>query len=161
MASSPVAVKVHGPGVGRSFREAYTEASEPAWMDTGQHFHLKHRPKRFTHQHATLAEYKKRKAKYLREKFRKYGHTYPLVKSGEARRLAATARITVRKGTGQEGNRGAVNIAYPSLRKLNFRHPNSDIDMADEFRRVADYEAAPLGNYFIARFLPRFTGKFK
>ncbi|QDV40892.1 hypothetical protein Enr13x_07280 [Stieleria neptunia] len=161
MVSPPNAVKIHGQGVGRSLRQAYVAASVPAWQDTGRHFHLQHRPKRFTHKHATEADYGKRKPKYLREKFRRFGHTYPLVKTGEARRLAATARITARAGTGQVQNRGGVKVAYPQLRKLNFRHPNSDIDMADEFRRVPDRESVLLGHYFIARFSPRFEGNFR
>ena len=154
-------VKIHGPGIGRSLRTAYTEASVPAWMDTGRNFHLQYRPKRFTHKHATEAGYAERKPKYVREKFRKYGHTYPLVKTGEARRLAATARITARAGTGQADNRGGTKIAYPSLRKLNFRSPHSDIHMAEEFRRVTDRESVLLGHYFIARFTPRFEGNFR
>ncbi|QEF98151.1 hypothetical protein Mal15_21990 [Stieleria maiorica] len=154
-------IKIHGPGVGRSLRQAYVAASEPAWKDTGQDFHVRYRPKRFTHAHATEAGYAKRKTKYVREKFRRYGHTYPLVKTGEARRLAATARITTRSGTGQVDNRGGVKISYPSLRKLNFRHPDSDINMADEFRRIPDRESVLLGHYFIARFVPRFEGNFR
>lgn len=161
MAEMQNSVKIHGPGVGRSMRKAYMEAAVPAWMDTGQNFHLRHRPLRFTHRHATEAGYAKRTPKYLREKFRKYGHTYPLVKTGEARRLAATARITARAGTGQVENRGGSKVAYPSLRKLNFRSPSSDINMAEEFRRVTDREAVLLGHYFIARFTPRFEGKFR
>lgn len=149
--------KVRGQNVGRSLRKAYGEASEPSWEETGRKFHHQYRPKRFTHKHAREAGYMKRKPGYEKVKFRRFGHTYPLVFSGEVKRLVATARIKSRKGTGQAGNQGGVQVLYPGARKLNLRHKDSEIRMNQEFTRVTDHEATLLGLYFETRFSMRFS----
>ena len=157
MAQLQNAVKISGLNVGRSLRDAYVAASVPTWEDAGRQFHLKLRDHRFSHRHATEAGYTPRQAKYTKQKFRKFGHTYPLQWSGETRRLVATARITARAGTGQINNQGGVKIAYPGARKLNFRNPHTDINMADEFRRVTDRETTTLGQTWQTRFSIRFN----
>ncbi len=151
------AVKIHGENVGRSLRKKYGEASEPSWEETGRHYHIVYRPKRFTHAHARAAGYTPRKAAYNRRKLRKFGHTYPLVWAGEVKRLVASANITVRKGTGRLGSQGGVKVSYRGARKLNLRSRHTDINMADEFTRVTDQEATTLGQYWQARFQPRFV----
>ena len=151
------AVKIHGENVGRSLRKKYAAASQPSWAETGQTFHIRYRPKRFTHKHASEAGYGRRKAGYNRRKLRKFGHTYPLVWSGEVKRLTQTARIAARKGTGRVGNQGGVKMTYRGARKLNLKHPKSDINTREEFTRVTDREAKTLGQYWQARFSPRFS----
>lgn len=150
-------VRVTGENIGRSLRKAYTEASQPSWEETGRTFHSRMRPKRFTHAHAKAAGYMARKPGYEKRKFRKFGHTDPLVWSGEVKRLVASARVTARKGTGQVGNQGGVRVAYPGARKLNRRHADSKIEMQKEFTRVTDDEATELGRYFETRFSMRFS----
>ena len=151
------AVKVRGDNIGRSLREKYTLASEPSWEETGRTFHHQYRKKRFTHRHAKEAGYMKRKPGYEKIKFRRFGHTYPLVFSGEVQRLVATAHIKARKGTGQIGNQGGVRIAYPGARKLNLRSKHTKIRMNEEFTRIPDAEATLLGLYFETRFSMRFS----
>ncbi|MEM6980602.1 MAG: hypothetical protein AAF539_13145 [Planctomycetota bacterium] len=150
-------VKIHGENIGRSLRKRYADASGVSWEETGQTFHLQYRPKRFTHKHARQAGYGKRKPRYNRVKLRRFGHTYPLVFSGEVRRLTQSARIIARKGTGRIGNQGGVRVTYRGARKLNFRHPDSNINMVREFTTVTDQEAITLGQYWQARFQPRFS----
>lgn len=157
MAELTNAIKVHGENVGRSLRRQFVEASRPSWDEVGLQFHLEMRPKRFTHAHATEAGYTPRTAKYTRQKFKKFGHTYPLVWSGEVRRLTATARITVRTGDGQLGNQGGAKVAYSGARKLNRYNPKSNVRMADEFKRVTDREADTLGKSWQSRFSSRFS----
>ena len=152
-------IKFRGENVGRSLRKAYTEASEPSWEETGRTFHHQYRPKRFTHAHATAAGYGKRKPGYQKRKFRRFGHTYPLVFTGEVRRLVATAHIRARKGTGEVGNQGGVRVSYPGARKLNLRSKHTNIRMNEEFTRVTDQEATLLGLYFETRFSMRFSRK--
>jgi hypothetical protein len=149
--------RVRGMNIGRSLRKAYTEASEPSWEETGRTFHHQMRPARFTHKHAREAGYMKRKPGYEKRKFRRFGHTYPLVWSGEVKRLVATARIKARKGTGQAGNQGGVQVIYPGARKLNLRSKHTNIRMNEEFTRVTDREAGLLGLYFETRFSMRFS----
>lgn len=172
MITKQKAIQIHGEPVGRSLRKAYTAASKPSWEDTGREFHKNYRLDRFTHRHATEANYGERKKKYTMQKLRKYGHTRPLEKSGEAKKLSASARIVARGGSGASKevivsvghlthvtnveDRGGVRVVYASLRKLNFRHPMSDINMADEFRRITDRESLSLGNFFASKFKPRF-----
>lgn len=161
MVTQQKAVRIHGEPIGRSLRKRYAEASLASWEDTGRVFHGQYRKKRFTKEHAREADYEKRKAKYVREKFRRFGHRDPLVKTGEAKRLSATARVKPRAGTGGKSkgqlNQGGVTITYRALRKLNFRNPHSSIDMADEFRRLTNREVMLLGLVFSTRFTPRFT----
>lgn len=156
MVSLQRAVQVTGPNIGRSLRKRYTEASEPSWQEVGQTFHTKFRPNRFTEAHAIEAGYKARKLRYLKQKFRKFGHRNPLEYSGETKALVRTAHIKARKGTGAEGNRGGVKITYRGARKLNLRSKHSDINMADEFRRVTLRESMLLGIDYQTRFEARF-----
>ena len=149
---------VVGEPVGRSLRKRYREAALPSWEETGKQFHVQMRPNRFTHRHATEAGYKKRDPKYNRQKFKKYGHTYPLVKTGEVRSLVKTARIKARSGTGQANNQGGVKVTYRGARKLNFKNPHSDINMVEEFTTITEREALLLGIAWQARFQPRMQG---
>ena len=149
--------RVRGHNIGRSLRNDYVAASEPSWEETGRTFHHQYRPKRFTHKHAKEAGYMKRKPGYEKKKFRRFGHTYPLVWSGETKRLVATAHIKTRRGTGKFGNQGGVRVSYPGGRKLNLRHKNSKIRMNEEFTRIPDAEATLLGLYFETRFSMRFS----
>lgn len=148
-------VRIHGENIGRSLRNRYVKASQPAWDETGQMFHLRYRPNRFTEAHAKEADYLKRKAKYTKQKYRKFGHTNPLEWSGELKRQTQTANIKVRKGVGTIGEQGGAEVAYRA-RIFNVRNKNTEINMRDEFRRLTDREAQLLGMYFTVRFESRF-----
>lgn len=151
-----IAIRVKGVNVGRSLRKKFGEASLPAWEETGKQFHTQYRPKRFTEEHARAARYGKRKESYLKRKERQFGHRDPLKFSGEVFRLTRTAGISARKGTGQIGNQGGVKVTYRGARKLNLRHPNSQIKMNEEFTRITRREATTLGLAFETRFKQRF-----
>jgi len=66
---------------------------------------------------------------YTGRKQKDRGHRRPLVHSGEALQLSATARIVATSG--------GVKVRYPQLRKLNLRNPNSKIDMRAEFTAIS------------------------
>lgn len=155
MVTRQKSVRIHGENIGRSLRKRYVEASEPSWDETGQHFHLQMRPKRFTPKHAKDAGYIKRKANYTKRKFKKFGHRNPLQWSGELKRQVQTANIKARSGTGRLGGQGGVSLTYRA-RVFNVRNPNTKINMADEFRRITDRESSLLGLYFQTRFESRF-----
>lgn len=72
-------------------------------------------------------------------------------------RLVRTANIKARKGTGAEGNKGGVTVAYRGARKLNLRHRSAKFSMADEFRRITNRESLLLGIDFQTRFEARFN----
>ena len=87
-----------------------------------------HNPKRY---HRT---YSGRKVKFL-------GHNRPLEFSGEGKRQAMTQeKITA--------TRRSVKIKLPP--KFNWRHPKSEVRMADEIRRVRPDEAAALRKFLAA-----------
>lgn len=148
-------VRIHGENIGRSLRHKYAEASKPSWDETGQMFHLRHRPDRFTEDHAKEAGYLRRKAKYTKQKFQKFGHRNPLEWSGELKRQTQTAGIKVRQGTGTIGQQGGVEVVYKA-RAFNLRNKNTQINMRDEFQRLTDREAQLIGMYFTVRFESRF-----
>lgn len=120
--------------------------AKTAWRETGIVFHQSFLPKRFTHEGARLLGYTRRKGELLKgtkrywrtytgRKEKKFGHTLPLVYSGESRQLA---RIRDVRAT-SNGAKVVLNA-----RKLNFKHPKSTIRMNEEIRRVAPVEAEKL-----------------
>lgn len=124
----------------RGFRKAFNAASKESWNKTGAYFHEHMRDARFTNRHATAAGYAERKKTYTWRKFQSKGHTRPLEYSGETRRAVRAANIS----STSSGNR----VAYPGARKFNFRHPKSDINMAEEFSRVTQAEANELAKVY-------------
>lgn len=170
-------IRVVGEPIINKLSKAYKAASDESWTDTAEHFHKNYRLNRFTHRHATEAGYTPRTKRYTRQKLKKYGHTYPLVKTGEAKKLSGFRRIKTYGGTGKMlekmvsvshmtvmttvQDQGGVKIIYPSLRKLNWRSPTSDVRMAQEFRHVTQREANELGTFFGRKFTPRFQQGFK
>lgn len=136
----------------RNLAKAMTAGKRQAWRATAEQFHLKLRLKRFTKAHGQEAGYYKRKGEgmtpgskqfkrsYTGRKLARFGHTDPLVFSGEAKRASAAASITSTATAGK--------ASYASLRKLNFRHPKSKINMALEFRRLVPSDLPVLSNTF-------------
>lgn len=120
------------------------------------YFHEHLRAKRFTSEHGATAGYHKRKGEgmprgskqfrrsYTGKKLRKYGHTLPLVHSGESREAAKSANLSATATS----NSTTARAAYPGLRKFNWRHPKSRINMALEFRQITKYEAAWLAKSY-------------
>src|SRR5207302_1050578 len=91
----------------RHLKKALTAGTKVAWLSSARAFHEHLREKRFTHQHASEAGYIKRKGEnltpgtkafnrsYTGHKLKRFGHTLPLVLTGEARdRLAKIASLS-------------------------------------------------------------------
>lgn len=146
-------IRERGP-TPRGFAKIINQAKREAWEETGAYFHDNMRDNRFTHAHATKAGYGQRKRRYTFRKFKEEGHTRPLEKSGETREGVArygTLRATATSKSSQ------LRIAYPGARKFNFRNPNSQINMADEFTTVTQEEANKLAEVFDAALDKRIT----
>lgn len=133
------AIRDRGP-TPRGFRKAYNASSKASWYEAGLHYHSQMTDERFTNRHATLAGYAPRKKRYDFRKFKAKGHTRPLEYSGETRRAVKAARIT-------STSKGAA-VRYAGARKFNFRHPKSQVNMAEEFTRVLPQEADELAGVF-------------
>jgi len=151
-----IRIRERGP-TPRGMARMMNAHKKEAWSDTGRHFHVHMRDRRFTPKHALDARYGKRKGQNLapgtsranRTYFWKKkrsdfgggrGHAFPLVFSGESRRNARIASIT-------STSKGA-RVRYPGLRKFNLRHPKSRINMAAEFRGVLPRETDKLAEVF-------------
>jgi hypothetical protein len=123
----------------------HNRAKRVAFQATGELYHKKYTPRRFTTSHARAAGYRKRKGEdlafgtkaywksYMGRK-RRRGHQLPLVWSGVTRRRARSANITV--------TNNAVRVRY-RLNVLNF-HP----DLRLEFLKILPAEAISLGQVF-------------
>lgn len=131
----PIKIKERGT-TPRKLLKTHNRVGKSAWRDTGRHFHSKMRDRRFTPQHARTANYTPRTRGYQKQKRARKGHNRPLEFSGETRRLVRTTSQTeTSKGT---------KLRYAGARKLNFRHPNSKVRAALEFRRITAGEANQL-----------------
>lgn len=132
------------PGVAK--RELNTML-KAAWEETGVHWHRSMRPKHFTHAGAREYGYTPRKGErgaagtkgfrqsYTGRKLKRFGHTLPLVYTGESRELT---RIRDVRAT-SKGVRIVMNAP-----KLNFRSRHSTINMRDEMTRISAGEAREL-----------------
>lgn len=127
------------PGVGLKRRELNV-IMKRAWYYIGVYWHRFFRPKHFTQAGAREYGYKPRrgqrgsgfglfKESYTGRKLKKWGHTNPLVWKGLARDLTAIQDV-------RPTSKG-VRIVMGAAQKLNWRHPKSDIYMAEEMRRVS------------------------
>lgn len=134
----------------KNIRGQWRPMAKRTWLDTGEWFHRQYVPKRFTHEGARELGYKRRKGElqkgqpgyfrtYTGRKERRFGHTLPLVWSGESRALA---RIRDVRAT----SNGAKIVL--NARKLNLRNPKSYIYMALEIRRVSPRETRETARQF-------------
>jgi hypothetical protein len=137
-------IRERGPAP-RGFAKIINQAKRESWEATGAHFHEQMRDNRFTQAHATKAGYGERKRRYAFRKLKEEGHTRPLEKSGETRELVR--RYGTLKATSTNTS-SQVRIAYPGARKFNFRHPKSQINMAQEFTTITQDEANRLAQVF-------------
>jgi hypothetical protein len=152
---------VYKSNVPRALRTLHNQATKATWQATGTEFHVKFRDRRFTNAHASAAQFAPRKGEqgsgvsfarsYTGKKLKKYGHTRPLELTGETRRAVTMATIS--------GTSKGVKVAYPGARKFNYQNPNSNIRMADEFRRVIPSEVNSLADFFRTQLADRFKEK--
>lgn len=86
------------------------------------------------------------KRSYTGRKEATKGHTRPLVYSGKSEQASEAYRV---RGIGQGDAAGArVSMLTPTL---NYRHPKSQIRMADELRSTTPAEENELGRFLEAR----------
>jgi hypothetical protein len=124
---------------------------------TGVHFRHKLLPERFTEQGGRRLNYTPRRGEfrvgavkldkasrklYAVRKFKKLGHSDPLVFSGEGKRVALQNPNNVR------ATRDKFIIPLP--RKYNRSNPKSRIKMSDEIRRVTNRELSALTKLLVA-----------
>lgn len=137
-------VRERGP-TPRGFAKIVNQAKRESWEEAGAYFHEELRDNRFTQAHATQAGYGQRKQRYLSRKFKEQGHTRPLEKSGETRE--AVRRYGTLRAT-STNTASILRIVYPGARKFNFRHPKSQINMAQEFTVITQQEANEVARVF-------------
>jgi len=136
----------------RNLRKAYTAGSKTSWATAGKWYHANRRDLRFTTSHARKAGYAPRRGEepglsqrefwssYTGIKQRKWGHRRPLEFSGETRRLVRAVSVS--------STSKSVRLGYAGARKFNFRNPHSQVQMADEFRRLTPDEPALIGKQY-------------
>lgn len=134
-----ITVRETGPTPGMMRREFNRHVAE-AHAHMGAHWHRVMRPEHFTHRGAAKYGYTQRTGKHQRRKLRRFGHTYPLVFTGESRRLSGIMDI-------RATSRG-VRVVMRT-RALNFRPKGWTGTMADELRKVTPAEQSELGRVFI------------
>jgi hypothetical protein len=146
-------------------RAAWLRLIQYAWEQVGRKWHLEMRPKHFTKEGAKEYFYEPRQGEsqgtggkkfwssYTGQKKRKFGHTLPLVWTGETRDMSRTANITAT-------SRG-VRIKYSLPMHVNFTPKGHRHPMVQEFLAVSDRERTELGDLFqitLNRLLRNFHG---
>jgi hypothetical protein len=146
----------------RGFKRAFGISSKSAWVSAGKLFHSEMRDDRFSVAHGRKAGYTPRQGEqagtsgrlfwrsYTGRKLRKWHHRRPLEWSGETRRAVRSASITstATRYTTAGSSGGGVRVAYAGARKFNFRNPHSNINMAEEFRRILPEEAERIARQY-------------
>lgn len=149
----------------RALRKASTQARRDAFRAVGEHWHEKFRPVHFTHRGARKYGYKPRQGQrtagepptttssrrrfassYTGRKLRKWGHTRPLVYSGESEAL--TRFLDVRATS--KGSR--VVMRAPTL---NLRSSPSAPNMREELTRITPDERSELIDVLNSAFTER------
>ena len=123
------------------------EIEEPSWRATGLFWKRNYLEKHFTEAGAVAYGYAPRKGdrrargskawrrSFQGRKFARFGHTDPLVYTGEMRRRCRHPQIRA-TSTG-------VKVVLDA-RKANLRHPKSQVDMRKELRTITQGEAGKL-----------------
>jgi len=133
------------PGSVNLTQREYNNLLKQAWGDVGRYWHDKMLPKHFTREGGFEYRYKARKRGYQERKRRavQKGHisaAQPLVgigkTSGELRDACRFARV--------QATFKGVKVFLPKARKANWRHPNSQINMAEELTVISQREAREL-----------------
>jgi hypothetical protein len=106
----------------------------------GEYWHSRFFPKHFTHRGATEYGYAPRNQHYLARKLKKYGHTYPLVYTGDSRQRAGHPRIVATAKRGEAKVRVIMNAPT-----LNLIPQGGRINLRQELTTVSQPEAHELG----------------
>ena len=127
----------------------------------GHYWHRALRPKHFTHRGATEYNYEPRvgerwnlgskgfRASYTGRKLRRFGHTRPLVYTGQSERDSKIARIVA------TSKRVRVIMTLP---RLNWRHPSRGKTMREELTTISKGEERLLLRLFRDRVIAGLNG---
>ena len=121
-----------------------------AWFDPGKDWQENLRPKHFTKEGGSEYGYAPRKGEelgqsskafwrsYTGRKLKKFGHTLPLVFSGDLRNRCRVARI--------ENSPTGVKVVLTGANKANFHNPHSNVNMRAELTRISVPETRELAS---------------
>jgi len=124
---------------------ALSNILKKAWYEPGKNLHENFRPKHFTQEGAREYGYAPRRGEesgtsgkafwrsYTGRKLKKFGHTLPLVYSGDLRDRTRIARI--------DSKADGVRVVLPQANKANFHNPKSNVNMREELTRISADEA--------------------
>ena len=123
----------HSGTIPRKMKAAHNRGMKAGLFAAAEYFHFHLRDRRFTKAHASAAGYWIRKPGYQKQKRRRWGHDRPLEFSGKTR--DAVGRQYRLSSTSKHGR-----ATYGGGRGFNRRHPNSPINMREEFERTLPEE---------------------
>ena len=143
------------PGSMNLTQREFNDLVREAWLQTGEYWHSQFAAKHFTHEGAQEYGYAPRSGdagtpaaddfwtSYTGRKQYKFGHTLPLVLTGELRQCTLTFHRVEATAT---TNRSRCRVVLPMSQKANFRNPHSDprLDMREELTRISEPEAVEL-----------------
>jgi len=147
-----ITIRAQGFMPGFGTQRHLNSAVRSTWEHVGRFWHRMFRPKHFTEAGAREYGYIARKGErmvqsrakgwagtYVARKKREKGHNLPLVWSGDTRELSRQHR----EKAAATRKRSYVKVIMP-VRGLNRKHPKSQINMAEEMRRISPAEDAVL-----------------
>lgn len=120
--------------------EGFSDALVGAMEVVGTTHHGQHLPVHFTEEGKGRYGLTPRSPRYERQKQKKYGHTKPLVASGELEQATLYGTREIRAS--RAGGEAEVRITLPQ--RALIRNPKSDVDVLAELLVVADQELADL-----------------
>jgi hypothetical protein len=147
MANAGFIITYRGADPGLPKRQ-FNNMKKACYGAIAQHWFEQYRPLHFRESAYSRYRFKARARDYVKRKRKRKGHNRPMVWSGESERLSRMARIT----STNKGGKVAM-----SARKLNFRHPASVINMAEELRKVNKIEVKEIQKVFDKRLQEQFT----
>jgi hypothetical protein len=126
--------------VDKSLSEVLTQS----WYEPGRNWAANLRPKHFTKAGGKEYGYEPRAGEsgnerdsfwssYTGQKQKRFGHTLPLVFSGDLANKSTINRV--------ESSASGVRVILTGANKANFHNPNSHINMRDELTRISQGEA--------------------
>jgi hypothetical protein len=142
-------------------KSKFNACARQAFREIGMYWHRALRPKHFTHRGATEYGYEPRQGErgsaggrgfrrtYTGRKLHRYGHTRPLVYTGESERESKTARIVA------TSKRVRVRMKLP---RLNWRHESRTKTMREELTMISAAEEKRLLALFTDRLMKGLKG---
>lgn len=127
-----------------ALKSAVKDALKDGFKAAGMHHWQNTLPLHFTHQGATRYGYQKRKTGYEQRKLRRFGHTYPLVFTGQSKR-----EILSRVNLSFTGKGVRVRVVAP--RHIAVRRA-SDPSKVRELGAITGDEFGQLGQVIAAKF---------